>query len=332
MEDEYETRKTPRPRTIQNLDPGLPSLLKIRHCPLFDFASPDFGFTLRGTNMGSPPPSRRAKAEVVPSTRLLYLGGHAISALALVSFFLVLGTTITRSPLPGKPGWSDALLVLITTLATLASLSRILPGQKVLLVAVIIGILGGIAHGMGAKTAFPFGPFLYSEAAGPQFFNLLAWPMPLIWIIAILNARGVAKLILRPWRKLKSYAFWLIGVTATLVVLFDLALEPCAAHVHRYWLWLPTKFPFAWYGAPIANFFGWGLTALLILAFTTPSLSKKPARTNKNRLDYHPLFVWLLALTLFATCAFQNQLWPAAGLCVLTGIATAIFAVRGARW
>jgi len=282
--------------------------------------------------MGSPSPSRRAKSEVAPSTRLLHLGGHAISALALISFALVLRTLITRSALPGKPGWPEALLVIFTTLATLASLSRILPGQKVLLVAVVIGLLGGIAHGMGAKTAFPFGPFLYSETAGSQFFNLLAWPMPLIWIIAILNARGVAKLILRPWRKLKSYAFWLIGVTTTLVVLFDLALEPYAAYVNRYWLWLPTKFPFSWYGAPIANFFGWVLTALLILAFTTPSLSKKPARTNKNRLDYHPLVVWLLALALFATSAFQNRLWPAAGLCVLTAIATAIFAVRGARW
>jgi uncharacterized membrane protein len=263
---------------------------------------------------------------------LLRLGGHALSALALIGFVLVLGTLITRSPLPGKPGWPEALLVIFTTLATLASLARILAGQNILLAATIIGLLGGIAHGMGAKTAFPFGPFVFSEAAGPQFFNVLAWSMPLIWIIAILNARGVAKLILRPWRKLKSYAFWLIGVTATLVVLFDLALEPYAAYVNRYWLWLPTKFPFTWYGAPIANFFGWMLTALLILAFTTPSLSKKPARTNKNRLDYHPLVVWLLALALFATSAIQNQLWPAVGLCALTAIATTIFALRGARW
>lgn len=319
-------------RLILNLDLGLRPLFAIRHCPLFDFASPDFGFTLRATDMGSPSPSRRTKAEITPSTRLLRLSGHALSALALIGFVLVLGTLITRSALPGNPGWPEALLVIVTTLATLVSLARILAGQNVLLAAAIIGLLGGIAHGMGAKTAFPFGPFVFSEAAGPQFFNVLAWPMPLIWIIAILNARGVAKLILRPWRKLKSYAFWLIGVTATLVVLFDLALEPYAAYVNRYWLWLPTKFPFTWYGAPIVNFFGWVLTALLILAFTTPSLSKKPARTNKNRLDYHPLVVWLLALALFATCAFQNQLWPAAGLCVLTGVATAIFAVRGARW
>lgn len=306
--------------------------LVIRHCPLLDFASPNFGFTLRATNMDLPSPSRRPTVAVAPSTRLLHLGGHTISALALVSLFLVLWVCITGSPLPGKPGWPEALLVLTTALTTIGSLSRILPGQKVLLVTVLIGLLGGLAHGLGAKTAFPFGPFVYSEAAGPRFFNALAWPLPLIWISAVLNARGVAKLILRPWRKLKNYGYWLIGLTAGLVVFFDLALEPFAAHTNHFWLWLPTKFPFTWYGAPLVNSLGWLLTSLLILAFTTPALTQKTSRAKRSRMDYHPLAVWLLALALFATSAFQSQLWLAAGLCVLTGIVTAIFAVRGARW
>ena len=244
----------------------------------------------------------------------------------------MLWSLIIGSPLPGKPGWPEALLILTTALATISSLSRILPGQKVLIVTVIIGLLGGLAHGLGAKTAYPFGPFFFEEATGPKFFNARAWPLPLIWIIAILNARGVAKLILRPWRKLKNYGYGLIGLTAGLVVLFDLALEPFAAHTGHFWRWLPTKFPFTWYGAPIVNSLGWLVTTLLILAFTTPALTQKTSRAKKKRMDYYPLVVWLLALTLFATSAFQNQLWLAAALCVLTGITTAIFAVRGARW
>ncbi len=304
----------------------------IRHCPFLDFASTDFGFKLRAANMDSLSSSPRATAGATPAARLLNVGFQASSALALVSFLLVLWTQIDRSPLPGKTGWLAALLVLTTALATLASLARTLPGPNVLLTAALIGLLGGLAHGLGATTAFPFGPFLYPEAAGPKFFNTLAWPLPLIWIIAILNSRGVARLILRPWRKLKNYALWLIGVTALLVLLFDLALEPFAAHGNHFWRWLPTKFPFTWHGAPIVNFLGWLLTALLILAFTTPALSKKPARTNKSRVDYHPLVVWLLALTLFAASAFQNQFWSAAALDVLAGIVVTIFAVRGARW
>jgi len=120
------------------------------------------------------------------------------SALALASFALVLATLLTSIRLPGKTGWPEAVLVLTATLATLLSLARQLPGQNVLLAAAIIGGIGGILHGVGAATAIPFGPFTCTESAGPRIFGVLAWPLPALWIIALLNSRGVARLILRP--------------------------------------------------------------------------------------------------------------------------------------
>ena len=93
---------------------------------------------------------------------------------------------------------------------------------------------GGILHGLGAATAIPFGPFTYTNAAGPRIFGVLAWPITALWIIAILNSRGVARLILRPWRKIRTYGFWLIGITAVLTVLFDVALEPFATRVKHF--------------------------------------------------------------------------------------------------
>ena len=297
----------------------------------------NFGFTLRATDMDlpSPTPTRRTTTKATkatPSARLLQLVVQATLALTLVSVLVVLWPLIAGSPLPGKSGLPEALLILSATTTTLASQSRILPGPNVLTAALIIGLIGGLAHGLGARTAFPFGPFVYSETIGPQFFNALAWPLPLIWIIVILNSRGVAKLILRPWRKVRNYGFWLIGVSAALVMLFDLALEPFAARANHFWIWERTKLPFTWYGAPLVNFLGWLLVALLILAFTTPALTKKPARSKNKRIDYHPLILWLLPLTLFATSAFQNQLWAAATLGVVTATLTTILAVRGARW
>jgi len=82
----------------------------------------------------------------------------------------------------------------------------------------------------------PFGPFLFGVEAGPQLFKTLPWAMPLIWVVAVLNSRGVVRLILRPWRKLRSYGFWLIGLTAALTMLFDLAFDPFASRVKHYWL------------------------------------------------------------------------------------------------
>ena len=88
-----------------------------------------------------------------------------------------------------------------------------------------------------------------------------------------------------------------MGLTALLTVLFDLALDPFAARVKHYWLWLPTKFPVTWQGAPLVNFLSWAAVSLLILAFVTPALiNKNPVRRAP---DFHPLAVWLGAILLF---------------------------------
>ncbi len=275
---------------------------------------------------------QKSAASSAPAEQLGRIFHWLASGLALASFLLVLTTLFMPLRLPGKPGWPEAVLILTATVATLASLSRQLPGQNVLLAAAVIGFIGGIVHGFGAATGIPFGPFTYTDTAGPRIFDTLAWPIPLLWIVAVLNSRGVARLILRPWRKLQTYGFWLIGITAALTVMFDAALEPFAAAVKRYWLWSPTKLPFAWYGAPLTNFLGWLVAVLLILAFATPALIDKRPRPMKHPPHHHPLVVWLLAMALFATGTAAQQLWPAAGFCVGIGIVTAMFAIRGARW
>jgi uncharacterized membrane protein len=248
-----------------------------------------------------------------------------VAAWALVAAELVVGFRA-----PGKPGWPEVLLVLFAAATTLVSLSRQLPGQNVLLAAAIIALLAGGVQALGAITAIPFGPYVYTEAAGPRILGTLPWAIPLVWIIAILNARGIARLMLRPWRKTRAYGFWLIGITTALVLLLTLGLEPFATRVMHYWFWSPTRLPIDWHGAPVTNFVGWTVTTLLILAFATPSLINK--RAAKNPTDYHPLILWTLLNALFIAGAIIGQLWLTAGA---TGVATAVtllFAIRGARW
>src|SRR5206468_2785042 len=127
-----------------------------------------------------------------------------------------------------------------------------------------IVIIAGAVQTFGALTAIPFGPYVYTENIGQQLFDPLPWAVPPVWVVAILSSRGVARLMLRPWRKTKAYGFWSMGVTALLVVLLDFGLEPFATRVKHYWLWNPTKITFDWYGAPWVNFLGWAVTVLLI--------------------------------------------------------------------
>jgi uncharacterized membrane protein len=166
--------------------------------------------------------------------------------------------------------------------------------------------------------------------AGPQLFKTLPWAMPLIWVVAVLNSRGVVRLILRPWRKLRSYGFWLIGLTAALTMLFDLAFDPFASRVKHYWLWLPTKFPVAWQGAPLVNFLSWAAVTLLMLALVTPALiNKNPARRVP---DFHPLAVWLGAILLFGIVSAEHGMWLPVALDGAMAILAATFAIRGGRW
>lgn len=232
--------------------------------------------------------------------------------------------------LSGTSGWPEALMVLTAGLTTLVSLSRQLPGQNVLLAATIIALIAGVAQAVGAITGIPFGPYLYTDFAGPKMFKLLPWSIPAVWIIIILNARGVARLILRPWRKSRLYGFRLIGVTAALTLVFDFGLEPFATQVNEYWLWQPTKLGLNWQGAPLSNFLGWLVTALLILAFATPVLINKSHK--KFPTDYHPLMMWLLLSGMFLTGILQHQLWLAAGVVALTTLISAVMAIHGARW
>jgi len=255
---------------------------------------------------------------------------RVLSALFLAQFAIVLGTQCWPGTPLAKAGWPEGVLLMLALGTTLASLARQLPIQNVLLGCGIIAVISAAVEVLGALTSIPFGPFLYTSTVGPQLFSVLPCAVPVLWVVTLLNARGVGRLILRPWRRIRTYGFWLMGLTALLAVLFDFGLEPFACRVNHYWFWSPTKLPSNWYGAPWVNFLAWAITALLILAFATPSLiNKKPV---KRPPDFHPLLVWSCLNFLLAAAAAAHQLWIAAGFVLASTITAAVFACRGASW
>jgi uncharacterized membrane protein len=254
------------------------------------------------------------------------------SGLALACYALAALALLTPLRSPGVEGWVEAVLLLATTAATLAALARELPAQNVAMAAAGIAVIGTIIHAAGAATGIPFGFFTYTKSIGPCFRSDFAWAMPLLWVTVILNSRGVGRLMLRPWRKVKNYGFWLIGLTVALTLVFVASLDPYAANVRHYWIWERTNLPFTWEGTPASDFLGWAVGALLIQAFVTPALIKRRPSGGKSKPDYHPLFTWVLAMILFSVAALANRLWLAGGFGVLAVAVTLIFSLRGARW
>jgi uncharacterized membrane protein len=253
---------------------------------------------------------------------------HWLFTFLLAAAFLC---TLVAFSKKSDSNWPEAWLLLLATVSTLVALTRQLPSQNVLLAAFIIVFIGGMAHTVGVKSGIPFGPFMFGPEIGQKLFDTLPWAMPLLWVVVVLNSRGVARLVLRPWRKMRTYGFWLIGLTALFTMLFDCALEPFVTHAKHYWIWMTTGYSLTPQGAPISNSVGWFIVTLLILAFATPLLINKQL-SKRSAPDFHPLAFWLGGVLLFAIAAALNGLWAATATDAVIGIITAVFAVRGGRW
>jgi uncharacterized membrane protein len=234
---------------------------------------------------------------------------------------------------PGDNREWDVATIALACIASVAALARQLPLQNVLPAAVIAAAVGGLAQALSANPSFslPFGPVVFNSSAGTRIFDTIPWTVPLFWVIAIFNGRGLARLMLRPARKMKNYGFWLIGLTAVLATAFDVALEPYAWHVKHFWLWQPTRLAVTWQGVSLLNFLAWPFVVLLILVLASPLLIRKQPG-NPSAPDIHPLLLWLGALMLFAIGAARLRQWGPVGVDAGIGIITATFAVRGMRW
>src|SRR5262249_20093707 len=86
----------------------------------------------------------------------LFLAGWAVAG----SRFLLPSVRTADAP------WPDGLLLVMATATTLASLTRRLPGQNVMLAAIVIALMGSAFHTVGGLTAIPFGPFVFTDRAG----------------------------------------------------------------------------------------------------------------------------------------------------------------------
>lgn len=238
--------------------------------------------------------------------------------------------TALRADIGAFAGWLDLGFLLTAALTTVVGLARRLPLQNSLMAVFVIYCLSGLILAVGAATGVPFGPFAYSDALGGRLFGVLPWTVPLFWVVIIITGRGVARLIMRPWRKTNFYGFWVIGLTCALAVLLDLGLEPFAVEVRGWWLWQARPSPLAWHTAPWVNFLGWFSTGVAVMAFAIPWLINKfPV---KQSMDYQPLIQWLLLNGWLIAGNAAHGLWLPVGVAAVGNAIVTVFAVRGARW
>jgi putative membrane protein len=133
---------------------------------------------------------------------------------------------------------------------------------------------------VGVLCGLPFGNYIYTDHLGHRLAGVLPWVIPLCWLILILTAHALCGALLTraPDLEVSESPLLLNITTATVVTLVDLILEPVAAHVRHYWIWLDRD-PL-WYGVPRVNFIGWFATAFLLSMFLSRFLDPQRYRIS----------------------------------------------------
>jgi uncharacterized membrane protein len=264
-----------------------------------------------------------------PSTLLAPF--HKPFFIAFLLFWVINETLLLlRFEISGAWQWIEGSLIVSAVFSTVLALGRRLPAQNVLMTVVVVSGLSTGIMTVATLTGVPLGPFTYTGNFGEKLFNVIPWPIPLLWLLVIINGRGVARLVMRPWRKTNFYGFWVIGLACAFAVILDLSLEPFAVYARGLWVWQASKTALSFYTAPWVNFLGWLIIPLAILSFSIPWLiNKQPV---KQAIDYHPLIVWLLFNVLLTTGNAMQGRWPAVAIGVLGNAAISVYAIRGARW
>ncbi len=226
-----------------------------------------------------------------------------LSALAIwfVARWLVYGANL---PVPIDLPFIDGITLVIAALATLFGLSRWWPSQNILAITFLTIVLSGVLeHVLIISTGLP-----YQNAAGHEVFGV-PWTLPLLWLIAMLNARSVARFILWPNREKGSFGLWLLFFTAVMTAVVLMVQESLSERFYENW------------AGPIALCGVRFIAAGFFLAVIAPFLIPKGAVVPQP--DCGPIMIWAVINVYLVVIAGIEHRWESAGiLVVLNGVLT----------
>jgi hypothetical protein len=247
-------------------------------------------------------------------------------------FLLAVVAEIVRTWLglewPGTWAWIGPGIWVLAAGTLAVGLARRLPSQNIVAIACVGGGIALVIESLNAATQIPFGQRTLSERYGPVLFGV-GWFQPFLWLAMAMACRGVARLAVRPWRKLQYYGIWVMAV-ATLLALVLALVHEAAGGGAGWWRRENRPGTWTWYECPWASMLGWALTTLVIYAFTTPwFLNKQPV---KQPTDWHPLGVWSGLMVWLLTLNAAQHHWVAVVLGSVAAVVGTGAAVRGGRW
>jgi uncharacterized membrane protein len=178
---------------------------------------------------------------------------------------------------------------------------------------------------IGTGYGWPFGNYAYTDFLGYKVLGRVPYSIPLSWFYMGFASYLVGTALVRRmgWPR-PTLSALLVG--AGLLTVWDLVLDPAMAHDDvrvSFWMWDETG---PYFGMPLINFVGWGLTGLL---FMSVARWLWRADVHVGRIPiFVPFAIYVLNMIWAMILAADVGLWPAIVLASALGLLPAIIAVQ----
>ena len=173
----------------------------------------------------------------------------------LMTFYPVFSFLLGRSPI-----W------IITPLTTLLGFSIALihasqryGWMRAVLFLGSVFVISLAFESIGVATGLVYGPYHYTLKLGPLFLGLVPWLIPVAWFMM-----SYPSLVMADWLVPASSSRWLrrlsvSAVGALVMTAWDTVMDPVMV-AGGHWIW---DVKGAYYGIPLHNYLGWGLTVFV---------------------------------------------------------------------
>ncbi len=176
-------------------------------------------------------------------------------------------------------------------------------GIKIMVPFGLVYAISLLAETGGTSIGVPFGKYEYTHLLGWKLFDKVPLIIPLSWFTMAWPAWVLAR------KRSKGLTAVLLG--STLLVAWDLVLDPAMSGATTYWVWAE---PGSYYGMPWRNLLGWIITGLVLLAVLA-----KTAPEPKASVSF-ATYAYLINLALPLGMSVLNGYWIASAAGLVTAL------------
>lgn len=254
-----------------------------------------------------------------------------LSALFCVSYpIAVIGVAFDVTP-PFSFAWAgSALLVLEGVILVLAAILTY-GWIRASLATLAVIALTALVEEVGVTLGFPFGTYSYTEVLQPRITPSVPLAVPFAWILVVFGSYGIVRTGYAAWSRIGLRGA-LFG--AALAVSLDLAIEPVATSIERYWLWIHPG-ALNYYGVPLMNFVAWFMVAWALIVLidrliVMPSVdvSRSGVKPTGHLAHLFPPALFGGSLFMFGLINLTHGYYAGVLFAVLAGLAIWFYLIR----